>query len=190
MGVDRDRLSRTALRVARSAGWRRVAARTVDSALMAVPIVGIFSWANRYYHQHSPGAVEDYAVLVYVLAAAASLAWVVVGWTLYEYITTGKTGRTFGKWLLGLRVTDDDGAPIGLWRAFGRAIASMVTSLTCIPVLMVVKGIGLSIWFIALVLPVLFSRRSIVDLIVATCVVRSPRTRREGVTTSVRALEN
>jgi len=175
MGADPERLRRTALRIARSAGWRRVAARTVDSALMATPIVGVFSWANRYYHQNSPGAIEDYVALVYVLAAAASLVWVVVGWTLYECITTAKTGRTFGKWLFGLKVTDDGGASIGPWRAFGRAIASMVTSLMCIPVLIVITWIGLSIWLIALVLPVLFSRRSIVDLIFETCVVRSPR---------------
>jgi uncharacterized RDD family membrane protein YckC len=191
VGVDRDRLSRTALRVVRSAGWRRVAARAVDTALMTAPMVGIFIWANGYYHRNSPGAVEDYAVLVYVLAAAASLAWAVVGWTLYEYFTTANTGRTLGKWLFGLRVMRAGGAPIGPWRAFGRAIVAMVTSLTCIPLAFLFNGIGLFIWVAALVLPVLFSRRSFVDLIVETCVVRSPRTRRERVMTkTVPVLEN
>ena len=167
-----------------------MAARAVDTALMTAPIVGAFVWANDYHNRHAPGAVEDYYALVYVLAAAVSLAWVVVGWTLYEYITTAAAGRTLGKWLFGLRVVRGGGGPVGPWRAFGRAIVSMVMSLTCVPILLALTPIGLYIWVGALTLPALVSRRTVVDCLVETCVVRSPRTRREGVmTTSAPVLE-
>jgi len=185
-----DGLSPALLRVFRLPGWRRLAARAFDTALMTAPIVGAFVWANDYHSTHAPGAVEDYYALVYVLAAAVSLAWVVVGWTLYEYFTTAAAGRTLGKWLFGLRVVREGGAQVGPWRAFGRAIVSMVMSLTCIPILVVFSPIGLYIWVGALALPALVSRRTFVDCLVETCVVRSPRLSRQAVaTTNLRVLE-
>jgi uncharacterized RDD family membrane protein YckC len=47
---------------------------------------------------------------------------------LYFSITIGLAGRTFGKWLFGLRVTDPDGEPIGLGRAAARALGYAVSA--------------------------------------------------------------
>ena len=47
---------------------------------------------------------------------------------LYFSLTIGLAGRTFGKWLFGLRVTDPSGEPIGLGRAAARTLGYAVSA--------------------------------------------------------------
>ncbi|HZU99308.1 MAG TPA: protein kinase [Planctomycetota bacterium] len=47
---------------------------------------------------------------------------------LYWSMSTGLTGRTFGKWLFGLKVIDAHGAPIGVGRAAARTLGYVVSA--------------------------------------------------------------
>ncbi|GIW70685.1 MAG: hypothetical protein KatS3mg102_0227 [Planctomycetota bacterium] len=55
--------------------------------------------------------------------------WAPFAWFAYDWLATGLWGATAGKWVLGLRVVDLEGRPIGLGRAFMRSVGKVLSTL-------------------------------------------------------------
>jgi uncharacterized RDD family membrane protein YckC len=96
--------------------------------------------------------------------AAAMTASFVIQWGWHVYFETRHEGRTPGKRLLGLRVVDGRGLPIGFGQSFAR---TMVRVLDSLPLL---YALG------ALVCQVDRHRRRLGDLVADTLVIREGRT--------------
>jgi len=64
-----------------------------------------------------------------LVAQAFGYAWHLVVPAAYFVLCHGTAGQTLGKRLLGARVLDESGAPIGYLRAFGRCVATIVAAL-------------------------------------------------------------
>jgi uncharacterized RDD family membrane protein YckC len=68
------------------------------------------------------------SLVVYLLFALASLAWVIYN----RWIQAGRTGQSLGKRTLGLRlISENTGEPIGAGMAFARDICHLVDSIIC-----------------------------------------------------------
>jgi uncharacterized RDD family membrane protein YckC len=68
------------------------------------------------------------SLVVYLLFALASLAWVIYN----RWIQAGRTGQSLGKRTLGLRlISENTGEPIGAGMAFARDICHIVDSIIC-----------------------------------------------------------
>jgi uncharacterized RDD family membrane protein YckC len=61
-------------------------------------------------------------------ANIAMLLWFL--WNLTYLV--GKTGHSWGRKLVGIKVVDGDGEPIGFWRALGRNLFAMFISGLCL----------------------------------------------------------
>jgi uncharacterized RDD family membrane protein YckC len=88
--------------------------------------------------------------------AVMSVAFVLWG-IVYIAAPTALTGRTVGKAVLGVRVVDRDGSPVGAWRALARTVA--------FPVSFLLFGLGLLVGLVRR------DRRMLHDLIGRTAVV-------------------
>jgi uncharacterized RDD family membrane protein YckC len=63
-----------------------------------------------------------------LVAQAFGRAWQLVVPAAYFVLCHGTSGQTLGKRLLGARVLDESGAPIGYLRALGRCLATIVAA--------------------------------------------------------------
>jgi uncharacterized RDD family membrane protein YckC len=93
-----------------------------------------------------------------LVAQAFERTWQLVVPVAYFVLSHGTAGLTLGKRLLGVRVTDEGGAPFGYLRALGRCVATVVAAMPF--------GIGL------MVAGVRRDRRGLHDLLAGTRVVR------------------
>jgi uncharacterized RDD family membrane protein YckC len=131
---------------------RRAIALSVD--LVVVTVLERIGWAMAA----GLAAIGPGLPLV---AQAFGLTWLLVVPAAYFVLGHGTGGRTVGKWLLGARVVDEQGAPIGYVRALGRYVSMLIAVLPF--------GLGL-------VLAALRSdRRGVHDLLAGTRVVRERR---------------
>ena len=64
-----------------------------------------------------------------LVAQAFGRTWQIVVPAAYFVLCHGTKGQTLGKLLLGARVLDESGAPIGYLRALGRCVATIVAAL-------------------------------------------------------------
>jgi uncharacterized RDD family membrane protein YckC len=94
-----------------------------------------------------------------LVAQAFGRTWQLVVPVAYFALCHGTAGQTLGKRLLGARVLDESGAPIGYLRALGRCVASIVAALPF--------GIGL------VMAGLRRDRRGLHDLLAGTRVVRT-----------------
>jgi uncharacterized RDD family membrane protein YckC len=94
-----------------------------------------------------------------LVAQAFGLTWLLVVPVAYFVLGHGTAGQTLGKRLLGVRVLDEGGAPIGYLRALGRCVATIVAALPF--------GLGLAIAGLRR------DRRGLHDLLAGTLVVRA-----------------
>jgi uncharacterized RDD family membrane protein YckC len=95
----------------------------------------------------------------YAVAQAFNISWQLVVPVAYFALGHGTAGQTPGKRLLGVRVVDRDGAPIGYLHAVGRCVATVVAALPL--------GLGL------LLAALRSDRRGLHDLLAGTRVVRA-----------------
>jgi uncharacterized RDD family membrane protein YckC len=93
-----------------------------------------------------------------LIAQAFARTWLLVVPVAYFVLGHGTDGRTLGKRLLGARVVDEGGGPIGYLRALGRCVATAVAALPL--------GLGLVIAGLRR------DRRGLHDLLAGTRVVR------------------
>jgi uncharacterized RDD family membrane protein YckC len=111
------------------------------------------------------GGMLVYSIPVAGLGVAAAItAAFVIQWGWHVYFETRQEGRSPGKRLMGLRVVDGRGLPIGLAQSFVRTVMRVLDSL---PIL---YGLG------ALVCQVDRHRRRLGDLMADTLVIREGRT--------------
>jgi uncharacterized RDD family membrane protein YckC len=94
-----------------------------------------------------------------LVAQALGRSWQLVMPSAYFVLGHGTAGQTLGKRLLGVRVIDEGGEPVGYLRALGRWLATIVAAL---PV-----GIGLAAAWLRQ------DRRGLHDLLAGTRVVRT-----------------
>ncbi|HVK56046.1 MAG TPA: RDD family protein [Burkholderiales bacterium] len=107
--------------------WRRFLAVLLDSLILAIPfrifIAGMESWhgsAERLNPLENASDATDIAINVVVIA---------VSWLYFALMESSKQGATLGKWILGMRVTDEAGNQISFGRATGRYFGKMISSL-------------------------------------------------------------
>jgi uncharacterized RDD family membrane protein YckC len=93
-----------------------------------------------------------------LIAQAFAFTWVFVVPAAYFVLGHGTAGRTFGKRLVGVRVVDEQGAPIGYVRALGRYVATLLAVLPF--------GLGLAVAALR------SDRRGVHDLLSGTRVAR------------------
>jgi uncharacterized RDD family membrane protein YckC len=114
---------------------RRIGGLFLDQAVVVAPV-----FLGFYAAGHTPGD----ALTADDLAVWFSVATTLVG-LLYETVGIWRWGRTVGKWLMRTRVVSVvDGGPLGLTRAFQRSLVP--TSLSAIPGIGVLLGIGIYVW--------------------------------------------
>ncbi len=94
----------------------------------------------------------------HVVGQAFGFTWLSVVPVAYFVLGHGTAGRTVGKRLVGARVVDEQGAPIGYVRALGRCVATLLAALPF--------GLGL------LLAGLRSDRRGLHDLLAGTRVVR------------------
>jgi uncharacterized RDD family membrane protein YckC len=94
-----------------------------------------------------------------LVAQALGRSWQLVVPAAYFVLGHGTAGQTLGKRLLGVRVVDEGGEPIGYLRALGRALATIVAA---IPL-----GLGLAAAWLRR------DRRGLHDLLAGTRVIRT-----------------
>ncbi len=99
--------------------WLRVVAYIIDGIILAIPTF----------------------IIVYVLTAASSglnaqavnfmfrVVNAIIGWLYYAYMESSASQATFGKMVLGLKVTDENGSRIGFGQATGRYWGMIVSAL-------------------------------------------------------------
>ena len=109
--------------------WVRFAAKLIDG-LIGMVVVGIPSFLIMFstmggmtQNPNSAGVT----ILMQVLLQVFSLAFTVG----YNTFFVGKYGATPGKMAVGVKVVAPDGSRISFMRAFGRAWADYLSSLTC-----------------------------------------------------------
>jgi uncharacterized RDD family membrane protein YckC len=128
---------------------RRASALFLDLVLVAI-LVRIGFWLAAGLAAVAPG--------VPFVAQAFGLTWLFVTPPAYFVLGHGTAGQTVGKRLLGLRVLDEGGAPIGYVRAVGRCVATLLAILPL--------GIGLAVAGLR------SDRRGLHDLLAGTRVVQ------------------
>jgi uncharacterized RDD family membrane protein YckC len=95
---------------------------------------------------------------LHLVAQAFARTWQLVVPVAYFVLSHGTAGQTMGKRLLGARVIDEGGAPIGYLRALGRCVATVVAAIPF--------GIGLAVAGLRR------DRRGLHDFLAGTRVVR------------------
>jgi uncharacterized RDD family membrane protein YckC len=129
--------------------WRRALALAVDLALV-VALVRAGLWLASGFAAYAPG--------LHLVAQAFGLTWVYFTPAAYFVLGHGTAGQTLGKRLVGARVIDEGGAPIGYVRALGRCVATVLAALPL--------GLGLVLAGLRM------DRRGLHDLLAGTRVVR------------------
>ena len=104
--------------------WIRFAAGLIDGIILAVPgfiISLVLSDTGRLGFGYAPGVDP----LVFLVQTLMGLAY-------YAYQEGSPSGQTIGKKLCGIRVIDvDTGASIGVGRAAGRYLGSLISGYAC-----------------------------------------------------------
>jgi uncharacterized RDD family membrane protein YckC len=129
--------------------WRRALALIVDLGLV-VAVVRAGLWLASGFAALAPG--------LHLVAQAFGLTWVYFTPTAYFVLGHGTAGQTFGKRLVGVRVIDEGGGPIGYVRALGRCVATVLAALPL--------GLGLALAGLRI------DRRGLHDFLAGTRVVR------------------
>jgi uncharacterized RDD family membrane protein YckC len=104
------------------ANWlQRVGAFLIDYLVIVVPIGIAVGLASSGRNNGGPGAI---GVVLYLIGVAV--------WGYNRWFQAGRTGQSWGKQALGLRLLRmDNGQPIGAGMAFARDITHILDSLPC-----------------------------------------------------------
>lgn len=124
--------------------WLRAAALIIDQSILGITVlivglvysVGIFqvihsdsvTWAQLSDDQNP---VANAAVITGVVAWFYTLIVYFLGrWIYFSVMESSRMQGTLGKWLVGIRVTDEYGKRITFGRAAGRYFAKVITGMT------------------------------------------------------------
>jgi uncharacterized RDD family membrane protein YckC len=100
--------------------WRRAVALAVDVAVVLL-VMRVGAGLAAGLAALAPG--------LHLPAQALALTWFHFTPVAYFVLGHGTAGQTVGKRLLGIRVVDRDGRPIGYYRALGRLLATVAAAL-------------------------------------------------------------
>lgn len=107
--------------------WIRFAAKFIDGLMFMVVAIPYFIYMFGTVVKTTPGQ-PNFAQLGVQLFGQLAFMVVSVGYSTFFH---GKWGATLGKMACGLRVVTADGAPITYARAFGRAMAEILSGMIC-----------------------------------------------------------
>jgi len=113
--------------------WRRVLAFLIDHALIVVPLTLVLYGigAVEIITSDDPIASETkYLDQLSKLSVGLLPLYLGLVWLYYSLVGSGRHQATLGKRILGIKVTDLQGRPLGFWRCFGRQLGKMVSKAT------------------------------------------------------------
>jgi uncharacterized RDD family membrane protein YckC len=100
----------------------RFVADLCDGLIALVIALPIWFLVDRSLLGRQTGFLDDEGPL----SAADATLW---AWFLWNFTyLVGKTGQSWGRKLIGLKVVTSEGGPIGFWRALGRNLFAAVVS--------------------------------------------------------------
>lgn len=108
--------------------WQRAWAQVIDAVIIAGPAVLGFGWFFRAVTTDPDGFAEQMAAgsLLWLIGSLAfAFCWMLGTLVLFS-VFEGRSGRTPGKALLGIRVIGAELAPCGFWRALVRNLLTFV----------------------------------------------------------------
>jgi uncharacterized RDD family membrane protein YckC len=108
--------------------WWRFLAKLIDGLVLLVVVIPYLVYVFGTAIKTAPGQVPNFAQLGIQIFGQLAITVFSVG---YKTIFQGKWGATLGKMACGLRVVTADGAPISYARAFGRAMAEILSGMIC-----------------------------------------------------------
>lgn len=110
--------------------WRRLGAHLLDSlivgsafsivivALVFIMVGSVQSWQNN------PESAFAFFIVYFGTIFGSLLVFI-----LYEAIMVSKTGATFGKKIVGIKVVTADGGPVSFGRALGRGLSKILSGM-------------------------------------------------------------
>ena len=115
----------------------RIAARLIDG-LVAAAFIGVPAGIVRHHSPTVPRACRTFNGRLYGCQQLTPEAFdhllritgilTLVGFLLLQWIPMANSGRTFGRWMFGIRVVDEHtGRPIGVIRSLLRGVSSIVS---------------------------------------------------------------
>ena len=110
----------TTLRAARLNA--RMSAYLIDSAVLLGFIFAFLIAAGLILLLNSNLGKQDAPDSAYYAFMAVLLGGTIIGWTLFNIALVAWRGQTVGKYIIGIRTVSEDGAALGLRRAFLRWI--------------------------------------------------------------------
>ncbi|MGI9543061.1 MAG: RDD family protein [Cyclobacteriaceae bacterium] len=121
--------------------WLRVVANIIDSFIVgaALSVVLVPFGIALGLNEESLNNMSDETAVVaaFGMFGLIFLLGTVGVWLYFGLMESGKHQATLGKMALGIKVTDTKGAPITFWRAIGRNVAKILSSIMYIGYIMV-----------------------------------------------------
>jgi len=108
--------------------WIRLAAKFIDGLVFMVVAIPYFIYVFGTAIKTAPGQPPNFAQVGVQIFGQLAMMAISIGYTTFFQ---GKWGATLGKMACGLRVVTADGAPISYARAFGRAMAEILSGMIC-----------------------------------------------------------
>ncbi len=134
--------------------WRRYFARMIDIVINGLAMWFLIGLVLAAVDQDTAKAITDFLDRSQTRSASAFLTLVLVMFP--NALMIGFTGATVGKWLFGIRVTREDGQPIGVGAALWREVLvwfrglgigfPIVTLFTLIKAYRTLKNDGRTTW--------------------------------------------
>ena len=107
--------------------WRRPDSGAAALALVVDLSIAVDPLDDRHAARRQPS--RRLAPRLDLVAQAFGRTWQLVVPVAYFVLSHGTAGQTLGKRLLGARVVDESGEPIGYLRALGRCVATIVAAI-------------------------------------------------------------
>lgn len=110
--------------------WIRFAACAIDNFLLMFALMPLSVGAALVAAVTAQAAPDSDAIPAVLVATV--LAAVVMWWLYFTMFESSRARGTPGKWILGLRVTDEEGARIGFGRANARFWSKLLSGLSTV----------------------------------------------------------
>ncbi|CAN5828712.1 hypothetical protein BH11VER1_BH11VER1_04240 [soil metagenome] len=114
--------------------WIRFAAKLIDGLLLTVinSVLSFLLFGTLFVTMDPQKIQQDPEAMMAVMGAYFAFIAVAIGLqVVYNAVMVWKWGGTVGKLAVGIRVVREDGSPVTLGRAIGRAFADFLNGFAC-----------------------------------------------------------